>query len=483
MTRVLTIGFSAASGQTRVFSTFARPALQHDYRDADTNAVVLAPRPQLIRAAALSLTLGVLAYGVAWLIAPTYAGFATYYFPLNQARLSPLDSLASGASDGGTVRSLGGALVSPVVASAPQTAVGILESRQLRLEVVRELGLAQQWELSENFAVRRLDAAVTVRMDKNGFLRIEARGASPEEARRILLAYTGQLNRLADRLTLNVSRRNRLFIEERLKDSRRRVREHEESLAAAMVEMGASDPAALKALYLGTRQKLAEIEIESKASSAALASIETSLKRLYEKGKSFPVAALALEDLAKTIGERRIMLEDAKAGFMPGAAELKQAERKAGSAERVADDLISAQRHEVETGANPETAKLRAQLRSLETSAAEYARRLGGLERQMEEEPRRFITLQRAQRELEMALKTNATLESEHQAALIAEARDPGRFELVDEPFADDLPVSPKKGLSALTACVGSFLIQMIVLLFRRVRIPEEPATELPLAA
>ena len=60
-----------------------------------------------------------------------------------------------------------------------------------------------------------------------------------------------------------------------------------------------------------------------------------------------------------------------------------------------------------------------------------------------------------AQSEFETAVKTAATLQYQLEQAIIAEERDPARFEIVDEAVADPEPIAPRKGLitGAWAAC------------------------------
>src|SRR5207244_9188361 len=114
------------------------------------------------------------------------------------------------------------ALISPQVASAPQTAIGVLASQKLRERVSTKLDLRRRWEVSSYRAVKRLSDVVTPAVDKNGLLVISADDRDPRLAADIVGAYIQTLRLLAKELSLNLSTRNREFLESRLKDSRAR---------------------------------------------------------------------------------------------------------------------------------------------------------------------------------------------------------------------------------------------------------------------
>src|SRR5688572_23458938 len=101
-----------------------------------------------------ALAAGVVCFLITTFLPKTYRSEASLYFPAGGDNTTGLLSAVGGlsrfgnpAERGGQVSLFGGALVSPQVASAPQTAIGVLSSRLLRERVCDNLQLARKWDL------------------------------------------------------------------------------------------------------------------------------------------------------------------------------------------------------------------------------------------------------------------------------------------------------------------------------------------------
>src|SRR2546423_21310 len=130
-------------------------------------------RPWLVPLITMLLA-GVLTFLVTSLLPRTFRSEASLYFPSSGDSSGSLLNAVTGLSRfgnvserGGQVSLFGGALISPQVASAPQTAIGVLASQKLRERVSTKLDLRRRWEVSSYRAVKRLSDVVTPAVDKN----------------------------------------------------------------------------------------------------------------------------------------------------------------------------------------------------------------------------------------------------------------------------------------------------------------------------
>ncbi len=414
-----------------------------------------------LRWVAWSILAAAIAFGVSFAIPARFNSYATLYFPLAQSRsISALAGLAGEPAPGGAVSNFGGALVSPVVGGAPQTAMGILESYACREKVVERAGLESTWGLSKPQAVEKLAERTSVGLDRHGFVRIEMSLESAATAATIVSAYLEVLAETGDRLSLNVSQKNREFIEQKVVAERRAVETLEKQLVQDLAQLSTGGIEGLSELYIQTRGKLADAEVGAAAARTQMREVDTTLQKLYAQARRDPAALSMIEDLGGQIKLRRLALEDAEAKFVRTSAEVKTQKETVQSAERVAQSLVESKENARQAGTAAEIAALRADWKRLETQASGYAERLRALGERLRREPEKQVAVESLQRQLQMKSANLAKLEAELQLAMIAESRDPSQFEVVDSPRPADRSSYPRRILWAVVAWVGAFLLQ-----------------------
>lgn len=413
----------------------------------------------------------VLAFAASFLLTPRYTSYAALFFPLAQSKnTSPLAGLAGDPNPGGTVSTFGGALVSPVVGGAPQTAVGILESYVCRKSVMDKLALVSKWSLSEGKTSDLLAQRMTFGQDKNGFVRIEANLDDPQLSARVVEAYYQTLSELADKLSLNVSRKNRVFIQTKVANERKRIAALEDQLSVELSQLTAGGVEGLGKLYLDTRAKLTDAQVEMGATKSALRSIDTNLQKLFTQAKNDPNALLLIEDLAGQLRTRRLALEDAHSKFARSSPELQNRLDEFSSSQRVAKNLLNERERARRTGTTPLIADTKTELQRLETKATGYAAELRELGVKLLREPHQTVKVERLRRQVSAGAQNLAKLEGELQLASIAEARDPSQFELVDPPRPAEQSTYPRRVLMAVLAFVGIAFLQIAGIAARKAR-------------
>jgi uncharacterized protein involved in exopolysaccharide biosynthesis len=99
------------------------------------------------------------------------------------------------------------------------TAIGILSSRTALDDIVNRLGLMEVYHCKLHFQARnRLLGATSFAEDKkSGIITISVLDEDPNRARDIAAAYVDELDQLVNRVSTSSSRRERIFLEQRLK--------------------------------------------------------------------------------------------------------------------------------------------------------------------------------------------------------------------------------------------------------------------------
>jgi len=418
-----------------------------------------------LRILAISIGAALVGFLISLFVPKQYSSYATLYFPMDQSKGQNALSALAGASlpeEGGTVLNLNGALVNPAVAAAPRTAFGLLRSRECRLRVTQDLKLEQRWGLSLDKTLERLAESMNIRTDENNFLKCEATVGDPELARDIVDSHYRALVAMSDDLQFNVSKTNREYVAKLLSQKRQEVDRKERNLAEEYVAAGPADRDLLIKNYLETRAKLAAVQVNSKANAASLARIESSLMSLYRQAKTSPGAAAAVEELAATIQSRLVELSSTKAKFTSASAEVQDAEKALKAAMSVAGTVAGERQRLLKQRVDPAVGQLSGQLAGLSASAQEYVRQLSVLRKELERQPSQMIRIEALQRDLATASKAMAQLETELQTAMIAESRDPAKFELVDKPFLPQDPVFPRKGLFVGVAFIFTAFVLLL---------------------
>lgn len=434
--------------------------------------------PVPVRALFFSLALAALVYAGTYLLPMTYSSYTSLYFPqAQQSAASPLSLVKPGADgDSGIVTNLGGALTSPLVGSGAQTAMGIVTSQTALREVILKFGLTKRWDLPIEKTLRKLRSRVTTSVDKNGFLILEVEAETPEEAVEMVNTLLRHLDRRAEELTLNVSRKNREILEAQVARTEKRLSGLQDEMVVAMRNAVVTNLPEVQRVYLDTRQRLTEARVQEASARAQLTALENSLKRIYAQ-EQFPAnlgtvqaANASLNKLTDEIQARRLSLEEIGASFRKESPEYRAALTAVRNVETVASQVIEAQRNAVSQGLTPELARAKAELAALSVTTRDYDASLSRFEKDLAESPSRYASVERAQGEFSNALSGLGRLRGELELARVAEMRDPSRYELVDAPMPNREPVSPRRALISGAAFLLAFALFTVPWVLGRLR-------------
>jgi uncharacterized protein involved in exopolysaccharide biosynthesis len=161
--------------------------------------------------------LGVLvAIGIALLIPNKYTSTAQLMPPDPQA-LSSTSMLSALAGAGSIAPSLAGGLMSARTPAG--TFIGILDSQTAQDDIINRFDLRSVYHCKLYFDARKIltERTTIVEDKKSGIISIAVTDRDPNRARDLAEAYVEELNKLVNSMSTSSARRERIFIEERLK--------------------------------------------------------------------------------------------------------------------------------------------------------------------------------------------------------------------------------------------------------------------------
>jgi uncharacterized protein involved in exopolysaccharide biosynthesis len=196
------------------------------YQDiADNTSVFEIPSAELVAAIwqrrrwlAKVIGLGVLAsIGIAFLIPKQYTSTAQLMPPDNQTFASSSMLTALSGLGGGVLAAGGGGFLSQKTPGA--TCIGILSSRTTLDDIINRFDLRKVYNRKLYLDARKilLKRTVIVEDKKSGIITISVTDRDPGRARDIAAAYIEELDKLVNSLSTSSARRERVFLEQRLK--------------------------------------------------------------------------------------------------------------------------------------------------------------------------------------------------------------------------------------------------------------------------
>jgi hypothetical protein len=413
----------------------------------------------------------------------TYSSSLSLYFPGGSAKPSASSGLSALTGTGGpdpdanTISSMRGSFSSPVVGSGASSATGILQSKTCLLHVVDTLRLDSKWHMSRWKAFSHLQGSVNVHTEKTGFLRVESTVESPQLCKQILDEMFAHLEKESERLTLNVSRRNRKQIEAQYAASKDKVETVRKKLIAALRMQPMSKPDELEKALVATRLKYEESKVAMQAAKRQLAETKSLIVTLLDPNAKFPqnlsalgaqvrnpqegssVAKASLGIIAGQIEERRLELEDIGKQFLASSPEYKEALKRVNSAEQLAARIIAKDASNAKRGLRPDLMVAEAQLKALQVTVNVY----GDILRQYQDAARQYpeaaSKVEGLRAEFGAAISSRTQYEQEVAYAKIAEERDPSRYEVVDPPMEEPDAIAPRKGMLAAVAFLLSLAL------------------------
>ena len=437
----------------------------------NSNTHPYAARQQWLAPIACAILFGGVAFLVTSLLPRTYRAESSLYFPSGGDTSNGLLSAVSGlsrfgnvAEKGGQVSLFGGALVSPQVASAPQTAIAVLSSRRLRERVADQLKLSRAWNLPRDKAVKRLADAAALGVDKNGLLALSVDDRDPALAAAIASSYITNLRDLAKDLSLGLSTRNRKFLEGRLATVRARLGELErKSLAAterepnAALASGAVTKAAEALINLETDRAKARIALDS-----VRAQIEwqnQALGAAVKSGAELPAHSEIAQEERIRLSQVEARFAVARSQYGPDHPRFRLLQEELKNAREQLDREIQRESRALESGVAPEVIALRAKQAASEAQVAGMDRAVEDVQGRLAGLPRRQMEREKLQQEIKGLRGLIEYLEAETERARVAETRESTTFEVIDAPQVPTEAVAPRRLFSTLLSALAGLLL------------------------
>lgn len=213
------------------------------------------------------LAVGVLAFGVATLISPTFTA-STTFMPPQQAQSSAASALASLGALGGLAGNMAG------VSNPGERYVALLQSVTLSDRIVDQFKLMDVYGFKFRVDTRK-ELARNVRIGlgkKDGLISVEVDDKSPQRAANLANQYVEELRRLTASLAVTEAQQRRLFFEKQLQTSRDQLVQAQQALQAS-----GFNPGALKAEPKAAAEAYARLKAETTSAEVRLQVLRGSL--------------------------------------------------------------------------------------------------------------------------------------------------------------------------------------------------------------
>ena len=234
----------------------AAPGWNSDQNVIRLGDLYAAVRPHAAKIAGLALVAGVIAYGVALLIPPTFTARTSIISPQQQqnsaaAALASLGSLASLA---------GGAIKSPA-----DQYVAIMQSATVGNRLIDRFKLMEVYEAKFRAdALKALEGSARIAAGKkDGLISVEVDDKSAERAAQIANAYVDELRWVTNNLALTEAQQRRSFFEQQLKQTKQALQDAQLRVQKTGFTSGAlkSEPKAAAEAYARAKAGIAAAEV------------------------------------------------------------------------------------------------------------------------------------------------------------------------------------------------------------------------------
>lgn len=179
------------------------------------------------------ILVGLLAFGVCFLISPTFTA-STKILPPQQQQSAAASMLQSLGALGG----LAGAAVS--LKNPNDQYIAFLSTRSVQDALIKRFKLQERYEQKHLDSTRKsLEKKSSFIAGKDNIINIQVDDKDPNVAAEIANAYVEELSHLLNRLAVTEAQQRRLFFEKQLSETKIKLTEAEKSLAASGVTVAA----------------------------------------------------------------------------------------------------------------------------------------------------------------------------------------------------------------------------------------------------
>jgi len=353
----------------------------------------------------------------------------------------------------------------------------ILKSRSAAEYVVEELGLEEEYKAdSLQQAISTLQESVKISDTKENTIEISAEAKDPELAADIANTYISALKDITSKLILSSAQREKSFLEERLEETEKLLREAETNLKAfqdrhKMVSIDEETKVLVENIAnLQAQKESTEIELNTlNTQTNNLQSLLTSQAELLGKD---PLTVTAISSDPKIQVWREKLIEDEVAlatllqdygDLHPKVVEIKQEIAEINRVMREEIERLSKALDTLSTSElfdlNVKKISLEAKLQGLDRLIQEYDAKLSKL-------PELSLEFSRLLRDLKLQEAIYTTLATQYEQAKISEARETIEIQVLDYAVPPEKHSKPNTMLNVLIGGVAALFLGIFLAFF-----------------
>lgn len=271
------------------------PAALDDWDDSRLTDIYESVRPHALKIIGLSVLAGVIGYGIALLIPPTFTARATIVSPQQQQ-----NSAAAALASLGALAGLGGGAIK----SPADQYVSIMQSATVGNRVIDRFKLMDVYQAKYRAdALKVLSTNTRVAAGKkDSLISLEVDDEDPTRAAQMANAFVEELRWVTNNLALTEAQQRRAFFEQQLRQTKEALLTAQAQVQKTGFTAGAlkSEPKAAAEAYARTRAEIASAEVrlgilrktltenapEVQQQTSALSGLRAQLARLEQPAES-----------------------------------------------------------------------------------------------------------------------------------------------------------------------------------------------------
>ncbi len=404
------------------------------------------------------LVLGIVAISVACgvaytLLAPAvYEAEATVIFPVRQPSVLGVSS--------GDASALASALGGP---TPVRVYAGILESSRTHEIVSEATGLSRK-------EVKRMTKVLDQSMENS--ITVIARSRDADLAKKVVQLNLDALESINEDLNMPLAANDVTVLGERISDQRTKIAESEARLlefqskavtAPNVTSSGTGKDTAILAAPSNWVANLRQLEIQLAKVDSEIAQILNWSDRVAENGKDLPTPFPGTEKWRTTLADLEYQLRIAELTYAPSAPEVTKLKDQIEIARKQLDTELAKHVLATQEGFISPMTDGAERLPGLMAGRVALEAQIHAVGRLAQLAPAESIELSRLMREIATNTVILQQLEAQLQVATLQEARDPNRWEVLDEPRLADDPVNKSLLRNGAISVIVGFIIACVV--------------------
>lgn len=355
--------------------------------------------------------------------------------------------------------------------------VAILKSRTAAEYVVKRLDLEKRYKTNSlQEAISILQKSVKISDTKESTIEISAESEDPKLAADISNTYISALKDIISRFALSSAQRERVFLEKRLKETKKLLEEAESRLKDFQDKyklVSVSDET--KALI----ENIANLQSQKESTQIELSAINTQISNLQSLlssqakllGKD-PLTVTTISSDPKIQVWREKLIEDEVTlatllqDYGESHPKVIEVNQRIAETKRVMKEEIERLAKALDTLSIPELFDLNVKRISLEAKAQGLDSLIRKYDAKLSELPELSLKLSRLMRDVKLQEAIYTTLSTQYEQAKIAEARESVEVNVLDYAVPPEKPSKPNTMLNVLIAGVSALFLGIFLAFF-----------------